>query len=249
MIGIGLAAGFFSGLFGVGGGLIVVPGLVVLLGLDQRRAVGTSLLAIVPAVGASLAAYAFAGSVNLVVGGVLAIGAVLGAQAGAWLLHRMPRKVAQWVFIVFLFTMIAQLAFVVPDRGASLPLSPWQLVALALVGLLAGVLSAILGIGGGGVVVPILMVWFGASDLDAKGASLVMMVPTVLSGLVAHLRRANVEVRTGLVVGGASVVSSPLGAWVAHQISAQLGAWLFAGFLLFITVTMLREVLRRPRTA
>jgi len=54
MIGIGLAAGFFSGLFGVGGGLIVVPGLVVLLGLDQRRAVGTSLLAIVPAVGASL---------------------------------------------------------------------------------------------------------------------------------------------------------------------------------------------------
>ena len=54
LLGIGLTAGVFSGLFGVGGGLIVVPGLVAVLGLEHRRAVGTSLLAITPAVLASL---------------------------------------------------------------------------------------------------------------------------------------------------------------------------------------------------
>ena len=53
LVGIGLVSGFFSGLFGIGGGLLVVPALVVLLKVDQRLAVGTSLLAILPAATAS----------------------------------------------------------------------------------------------------------------------------------------------------------------------------------------------------
>ncbi|MFZ1385635.1 MAG: sulfite exporter TauE/SafE family protein, partial [Propionicimonas sp.] len=66
---VGCLSGFFSGLFGVGGGLIIVPGLVVVLGMEQRRAVGTSLLAIVPAIAVGVAAYAYGGSVDVVAGG------------------------------------------------------------------------------------------------------------------------------------------------------------------------------------
>ena len=113
-------------------------------------------------------------------------------------------------------------------------------------GLGAGVLSALLGVGGGGVVVPVLMVWFGIGDLSAKGASLVMMLPGVASGLVANLRKQFVDVRLGLMIGAAAVVSSPLGVWVAHAIPPQPAAWLFAGFLLFVGGTMAREALRPP---
>ncbi len=243
LAGIGLAAGFFSGLFGVGGGLIIVPGLVVIMHLDQRRAVGTSLLAIVPAVIGSLVAYAVAGSVDLAVGGLLALGAVAGAQLGSWLLHRMSLRVAQWAFVGFVAVMVAQLLVLVPDRAAGLVLDPLRIAALVAIGIIAGVLSALLGIGGGGVVVPILML-LGASDLVAKGASLVMMVPSVLSGMVANLRRDNVDVRSGLIVGGFSLLTGPLGAWVAHLIPAQVSSWLFAGFLAFIGATMLRQVLK-----
>lgn len=243
LAGIGLAAGFFSGLFGVGGGLIIVPGLVVLLHLDQRRAVGTSLLAIVPAVLGSLVAYAVAGSVDLAIGGLLAIAAVGGAQLGSLLLQRMPVRVAQWVFVGFVAVMVVQLVLLVPDRATGLVLDPLRITALLVLGLVAGVLSAVLGIGGGGVVVPILML-LGASDLVAKGASLVMMVPTVLSGMVANLRRHNVDVRAGLIVGGLSLLTGPLGAWVAHVIPAQVSSWLFAGFLAFIGATMLRQALK-----
>lgn len=244
LIGIGLAAGFFSGLFGIGGGLIIVPGLVVLLRIDQRRAVGTSLLAIVPAIAASLTTYLLAGSVDLLVGALLALGAVFGAQLGSWLLPRLPLRVVQWAFLAFVAVVVVQLVLVVPDRNAEVTLDAYRVAALVAVGLVAGVLSAILGIGGGGVVVPILIAWFGASDLDAKGASLVMMVPTVLSGLVANLARRNVDVRAGLTVGAASLLSSPLGAWVAHLVTSQVGAWLFAAFLVFIGATMLREAVR-----
>ncbi|MBK9696266.1 MAG: sulfite exporter TauE/SafE family protein [Propionibacteriaceae bacterium] len=241
---VGCLSGFFSGLFGVGGGLIIVPGLVVVLGMEQRRAVGTSLLAIVPAIAVGVAAYAYGGSVDVVAGGLLAVGAVVGAQLGTRVLMRLRRRTAQWIFVGFVSVMIVQLMLVVPDRGAELLLDPGLSAALVLVGLVAGMLSAILGIGGGGVVVPVLMLWFGASDLVAKGASLVMMIPGVLSGVWANLRRRNVDVRAALSVGAASLVTSPFGAWVAHQIPPQVASILFAAFLTFVGGTMIREAIR-----
>jgi len=241
---IGLTAGFFSGLFGIGGGLIVVPGLVLVLRLDQRRAVGTSLLAIVPAVVVGAVSYAYGGGVVPVAAALLAVGAVVGAQVGTRLLMVLSRRVAQWIFIVFVAVSVVQLLLVVPDRGQDFPVDPWRGVWLVVLGLVAGALSAILGVGGGGIVVPVLMLAFGASDLVAKGSSLVMMLPGVLSGLVANLRRHNVDVRAGLVVGAASVITSPLGAWLAHAVPPRAGAVLFAGFLVFVLVSMVRQALR-----
>jgi uncharacterized membrane protein YfcA len=244
LISIGLAAGFFAGLFGIGGGILVVPALVVLLKLDQRKAVGTSLLAILPAAAISALSYGLSGSVDLVVGAVLAVGAVVGAQFGAWLLARISRRAAQWVFVGFVLVMIVQLITVVPDRSAQFTWDAVRIIGLIVLGLVAGTLSAILGIGGGGVVVPVLMVWFGLGDLAAKGASLVMMLPGVLSGLYGNARRGNLAVKAGLLVGAGSLLTGPLGAWVAHLIPAQLGAWLFAGFLVFIGFTMVKQALR-----
>lgn len=244
LIGVGIASGFFAGLFGIGGGVLIVPALVVLLKLDHKRAVGTSLLAILPAAAVSTASYAVVGSINWTVGAALAVGAVIGAQFGAKILQRISRRAAQWVFVVFVVVMVVQLLLVIPNRDAEIPLDPWRVVGLVVLGLTAGLLSSVLGIGGGGVAVPVLMVVFGLGDLVAKGATLVMMLPGVISGLVANLRLRNVDLRAGLIVGVAAVFSSPLGAWVAHVITPQLGAWLFAGFLAFIGLTMVREALR-----
>ncbi len=244
LAGVGLLAGFFAGLFGIGGGILIVPALVIVLKMDQRKAVGTSLLAILPAATMSAISYALAGNVNLLLAGILAVGAVIGAQLGAWLLVRISRRAAQWVFAGFVVVMIVQLLIAVPDRGAELVLDPWRVAGLIVLGLVAGTLSAILGVGGGGMVVPVLMVWFGLGDLAAKGASLVMMLPGVISGLIGNARRKNVDFRAGLVIGVASLLTAPVGAWVAHLVSAQVGAWLFAGFLLFVGVSMVRQATR-----
>jgi uncharacterized membrane protein YfcA len=105
-------------------------------------------------------------------------------------------------------------------------------------------LSSLLGIGGGGVAVPIMMVWFGLGDLAAKGAALVMMLPGVASGLYSNLRRHMVNIAAGLIIGLGAIITGPLGAWVAHLITAQLASWLFAAFLAFIGISMAREALR-----
>src|SRR3546814_4941448 len=81
-VGVRLLAGLLSGLFGVGGGTVIVPLLVLLLGFDQRRAAGTSLAAIVPTATVGVISYAVSGSVAWIPAIILAATAVLGAQIG-----------------------------------------------------------------------------------------------------------------------------------------------------------------------
>ena len=92
-VGIGLLAGLLSGLFGVGGGTVIVPFLVLLLRFDQRLAAGTSLAAIVPTATVGVISYAVHGSVAWIPALLLAAGAVVGAQIGTWLLPRLSLTV------------------------------------------------------------------------------------------------------------------------------------------------------------
>ncbi len=88
--GLGLAAGFVGGLFGVGGGVVVVPGLVLWLGLAQHRAHATSVAAIVASASAALVPFALDGEVDWPAALALFAGAGVGAYGGARLIARIP---------------------------------------------------------------------------------------------------------------------------------------------------------------
>lgn len=83
IVAIGAGAGLLSGLFGVGGGLLMVPALVLLVGMAQHRAHATSLAAIVPIALVGAVVFGRADSVDVVAAAVLAGGSLLGVQAGA----------------------------------------------------------------------------------------------------------------------------------------------------------------------
>lgn len=81
---VGVAAGILSGLFGVGGGVLIIPGLVLLLGFSQHQAQGTSLVALLLPVGIlGVIRYWKAGHVNWIAGLIIAVGILLGAYIGA----------------------------------------------------------------------------------------------------------------------------------------------------------------------
>jgi uncharacterized membrane protein YfcA len=109
---IGLAAGVLSGLFGIGGGLIIVPGLILLAGFDATRAAGTSLGALLLPVGA-LGAYVYwqSGSIDVRGAIILAIGLALGAFVGAKIGVSLPAGTLERAFGVLLLVMGARLAF------------------------------------------------------------------------------------------------------------------------------------------
>lgn len=243
----GLLGGFFSGLFGVGGGIVLVPLLVLLLGFDQKRASGTSLAAILPTAIAGTIAYASRGSVDWLAGASLAGGAVLGSLVGTWLLHRIRPTVLRWLFIAFLLIVAVRMLFTVPDREAVLALDAAAIAGLVAVGVVAGVLSGLLGVGGGVIVVPALLLLFGVGDLVAKGTSLLMMIPTAIVGTVANARRGHVDVRAAAVIGCLAIVASLGGAALAAVIPPLLGSILFAILLVYSAAQLTWNTLRARR--
>src|SRR5215210_7228277 len=99
---IGLAAGLFSGLFGVGGGTVMVPLLILWLGHGEREATGTSLAAIVLIAGVAAAAQAVYGNVRFAEGLLVGIPAIGGVLAGTWLQQRVPARAVSLLFAALL---------------------------------------------------------------------------------------------------------------------------------------------------
>jgi len=240
---LGLAVGVSSGLFGIGGGIIILPAMVYLLGYSTRIAAGTSLLAVVLPALTGVFSYALEGNVNPLMAVLLAAGSIVGAPIGSWLLTVLSQRVVRWGFIVFMLLVIASLFIVVPARDAVVEVD-WVLGAgLVALGLFTGVMSGLLGIGGGVIVVPLLVVLFGASDLVAKGTSLLMVIATGTSGTIANLRRKNVDPPAALVIGIVAAFATPLGVWAAYALEPAVANIVFAVFLGLVIIRMLVDVL------
>ena len=107
---IGLGAGVLAGMFGVGGGILIVPGLLA-LGLDQHDALGTSLLAIIPTAAVGTWRQARYGNVRWRAGVVLALAAVVSAQAGVLVAESLSEVTLRRLFAVLLVLVSAQIAW------------------------------------------------------------------------------------------------------------------------------------------
>ncbi|MDR0433386.1 MAG: sulfite exporter TauE/SafE family protein [Bifidobacteriaceae bacterium] len=228
---IGLVAGLASGMFGVGGGIVMVPLLIMAGRLDQRHASATSLLAIVPTAVVGATSYAARGQIAWVAGVIVGVGAMAGAWVGARILRVMALAALRWGFVALLAAVATWMVFYVPVRGAQVTQSAGVSVAMAGLGLAMGLGSALFGIGGGLIGVPALMGLFGAGDLVARGTSLLIMIPTAIVGTATNWRSRLVMVRAGLVTGTMAALASWAGGWLAGVIAPRAGNLLFAGLL------------------
>ena len=102
LVAIGTAAGLFSGLFGVGGGTVIVPLLVLWLGYGEHEATGTSLAAIAFIAAFAAATQGLYGNVRLVDGLLIGIPAVGGVLLGTWLQQRLPARAISLLFAAVL---------------------------------------------------------------------------------------------------------------------------------------------------
>lgn len=117
-------------------------------------------------------------------------------------------------------------------------------VVLIVIGVTAGALAASLGIGGGIVFVPALVVVVGLSQQVAQGTSLAVIVPTVLLGTIVHARAGRVDWRLAVPIGLAGIGGGLLGARIALDLDPDLLRRVFAVFLLLVAVRMLRRTKR-----
>lgn len=248
LIVVGMLVGVLSGTFGIGGGTVIVPALVW-LGLSQRNAAATSTLAIVPTSISGVISYATGGHVDWLAAALLFCGMFVGGQIGSWLLSRLPELVLRWIFVAFLvFVVINQVSFV-PSRDHQIVMTVVTGIGLALLGVVIGILAGLLGIGGGALAVPALSMLFGASDLIARGTSLLAMFPNSITTSVANLKRRLVHVKAALIIGLVAAVTAPFGTWIAGAVSPRVGSILFACYLCVLLVRSMFVAAKATRSA
>lgn len=246
-IAVGFVAGFLSGLFGVGGGILIVPALVLVLHFDQRLAHGTSLASVLPIAMSSLFSYALEDKVDWSVGLFLASGAVCGAVVGTHILHKLPHRVLAIAFSALLIVTAVRLLLDHSDAVGRSDLSLVSALVLVAVGLLTGILSGLLGVGGGIVMVPAMVVGFGIPAAIAKGTSLLVIVPTAVVGTWRNRSKKNADLRVAVTLGLAGVVSAFIAGKISVGMSETLSNVLFSILLLIVAARMIWQLVSERR--
>ena len=227
---IGLVAGFFSALFGVGGGLVIVPLLLLVAHWDERPAMATSLAAIGVTALAGTILYALHGKVEPSYAALVGLPAAVGVVAGAALQQRIRRRGLSLLFSLLVLVVAIELLFSPPRLSDSFAL------AVAL-GFAAGILAGLFGVGGGVLFVPTLLA-LGLSQLHAEATSLMAILPTAAVGTWRQSKYGNVRWRPACVLALSSIAGAEGGILVATSLPEDVLRRLFAVFMLYVAAQL-----------
>ena len=233
---IGGIAGLFSGFFGVGGGIVMVPLIMFFLGFDQKKAATHSLVAIMPTALFASISYFVSGTVPLDqigFGLCISVGSALTAPLGTKALRRWNIRTIRWIFLISLVVAAIFVFTALPDRNAHLEWNWATLIVLILLGGAMGFLAGLLGIGGGLLVVPALILGYGISDLTAKALSLVAIVAGSVSGTIESNRAGKVSWGIGLALGLPMSIAGTAGVWLATIVPGEFAMPIFAALMIF----------------
>jgi len=240
MLSLGAGLGFVGGLFGIGGGIIVIPLLVLGFGLDQAVAQGTALVMMVPNLLMAWLRYSQRHPVALKT--ALQTGALACLTTGlvAHWATRLAPELMRVAFSLFLLALAVQRLRPTPARELAATERPSRdLRWMPLVGVLGGGSMGLLGIGGGLVATPIFNGWFGQKQTVAQSLSLALVAPSSLIALMTYSNAQRVDWALGLplAVGGLLTVSA--GVALAHRLPESRMRAAFAWMVLCTAVWML----------
>jgi uncharacterized membrane protein YfcA len=246
--GVGFGVGAFSGVLGVGGGILLVPYLVLSRAFPQKRAQATSLVMVACAALFGALTYAWAGDVAWLPSMLLLAGGLAGSLLGSHLVLRTASHVLQAAFGLLMIVVAGYLLLGTSATTSTTvaEISTGTVVGYLLSGVVMGVLSALFGIGGGIVLIPILVGVFGYSQQLAAGTSLAVMTGVALVGAIRLSHAQLTDWRMGLTFGIASIPGALIGAVLALAISGEI---LRIGFAIVMAALGLRMSLQAIRSA
>jgi uncharacterized membrane protein YfcA len=235
---IGFLAGCFGGLVGLGGGVVMVPLMTGLLKLTQHQAHGTSLIAIIFTGIAGAIAYGLSGaSVDVGSAMLLAATAMFTARVGARFANSLPEWKLKRNFGFFML-FVTVLLFVKPFLPTSDAMGAgWlKILTLLLTGFFTGFLSGMMGVGGGTMMVPPMVLLLGFTQHTAQGSSLLAMVPIALVGAYTHFKLGNVmtSLLPGLIPG--VVIGTFLAGSFVHYLSQDVLRLLFGAVMIWTSI-------------
>lgn len=253
---LGAFAGVLAGLLGVGGGLVLVaalawllPGVGVPKEAAMHAALATSLASIVLTAAASARAHNRLGSVMWPTVAWMVPGLLIGGWLGSGVAVRIDGDVLRWLVAIYCLVAAAQLLFGGPRAGLQGDTPPPEGAPMTLAGVAIGAVSAVVGIGGGSMTVP-LLVWRGIAPVRAVGTSSACGVAIGMASAVGYALHAPhgalpqhaigyVYLPAAIGVAAASVLAAPYGTRLAHRIGGTHLKRVFAAFLLAVALGLI----------
>ncbi|MEO6102527.1 MAG: sulfite exporter TauE/SafE family protein [Pseudoxanthomonas sp.] len=254
---LGVVAGILAGLLGVGGGLVLVGALAWLLPVygvpkeaAMHAALASSLASIVMTAASSAYAHCRRGSVLWPTVRWMIPGLVVGGWLGSGVAVRLDDQVLRWFVAVYCLLAAAQMLFTkAREAQTGIAVAAPAGLPMTAAGMGIGALSAVVGIGGGSMTVP-LLVWRGVAPVRAVGTSSACGVAIGLASALGYALHAPagalpqysigyVYLPAAIGVAMASVLAAPYGTRLAHRLSGLALKRVFAIFLITVGVTLL----------
>ena len=220
---LGFITGFISAFLGIGGGVILVPALVILLAFPIKQAVVTS-LTVIPAMALTGIAVNFLAArenIRLDAALLMVVGSIVGARIGALLVKKVHSDILKILFACLMITIGLKQAGIADFPLSTAGEAHAGVLWLVALGLAAGISSAFFGIGGGVIMVPALNLFFGLPMHHAIATSLTVIFPTSLAGAFFHGEFNNVRREAIMRLVPLSLAGAAAGAFVSINTSAE----------------------------
>lgn len=227
--------GLVLGMLGGGGAILTLPMLVYVVGLEPKAAIASSLFVVGATSLVGTSVHARAGAVRWKIGSIFGAAAMVGAYVGGRLAHFVPSTV---LLVMFGTMMLVTATAMLRGRKASEEVRPMRLASALGLGGAVGIISGLVGAGGGFLIVPALTIFGGIAMREAIGTSLFVIALQSFAGFAGHVTHVHLDWTLLLTIAGAAMASSVVGARVGTKMSPTLlrqgFAWLVIAMGLFI---------------
>jgi uncharacterized membrane protein YfcA len=235
------AIGLSLGLIGGGGSIITLPVLVYVIGVDAHQAVGMSLAVVGAASLIGSALHYRHGTVSLKTGALFGLSGMAGAYFGSGLTYLFSAG----ALLLSFATLMVIIAFLMltGERGgrSEAPGRGHSTLKSALAGLVVGLLTGFLGVGGGFLIVPALVLFGGLAMKEAIGTSLMVIAINCAAGLAAHLSYGGFDLRVTALVTLLAAVGTLAGTALSHRAAPKKLRRSFAVFIIAVAVLLIAK--------
>ncbi|MDD3725894.1 MAG: sulfite exporter TauE/SafE family protein [Candidatus Ratteibacteria bacterium] len=234
----GLVAGFICGLFGMGGGSLMVPAIVYVFNLPMKQAVGTSLFVIIFSSMSALINYIRNNKVSRKLVLFIVPAGIAGAQAGALLTSRLSDILVKYIFVVVIAGLGIKMFFE-KENSSSCEGGNFNKITAIVIGLLSGFVSGLCGVGGAVLIIPLLYIFLRVPMHTCIGTSVVVILFNAISGATGYITRGLVNFQIGVMLAIGSTVAAPLGARISIRTDREKLRKMFAVVLILSGLSVL----------
>ena len=234
----GVLAGFICGLFGMGGGSLMVPAIIYVFNMPVKQAIGTSLFVIVFSSLSALINYIRHNQVKTKIIFFIVPAGIIGAQAGALLTSRLPETTVKYLFII-LVTVLGIKMLLQSENSDVCEIEKYSRLSAVLIGLFAGFTSGLCGVGGAVLLIPLLYIFLKVPMHACIGTALIAIFFNAVSGSIGYMVRGLVDYRVGLLLAIGSTIAAPFGAKISIKTPREKLRKMFAVILILSGLSIL----------